>query len=260
MKILLQALLLAGYGAGGVLAWRTLRPATRALLHRCLPALALAHAALMGVLAADGAGAALDLSGAAVGFALVLLCVAWAQNAAWGVHGTYRFVLPLCAAAVLVPAVLEPGPRDAAGPGAAYWVHLFFAAMAYAFVVLAFIQMLVRGIEERRMPGDVTDDSLAPLLTIERLALRNTRVGLALLTLALASGAYFAVSGGDAVGLTHKNLFAALTWVTLAAYVAGHRAWGWRGRTARNYMGAGFAFLALSYFGTAFVLEVVLAR
>lgn len=261
-KILLQAILVAGYGAGGVLAWRGASPSSLRLLHRSLPALALAHAVLTAALSATGDGAGFDLSVAVVGFALVLLCTTWAQNVAWAVHGTYRFVLPVCALAALAPSFLPTHLKGAGSQGAVFWAHLFLAAMAYSFVLLAFVQLLVRRAEERAMRQDVgTAEGRTPLLTIERLAVRNAHAGLALLTLTLASGIYFAVAGPDgSVALNHKNLFAALTWATLLAFVVGHRVRGWRGRTALNYMGAGMVFLALSYFGTAFVLQVVLGR
>jgi len=53
---------------------------------------------------------------------------------------------------------------------------------------------------------------------------------------------------------------ALLAWVSLAGLIAGRRLLGWRGQTAVLWTGAGFTLMALGYFGSRFVLEVLLNR
>jgi ABC-type uncharacterized transport system permease subunit len=56
----------------------------------------------------------------------------------------------------------------------------------------------------------------------------------------------------------HHTVLALLAWVSLIILIAGRLAFGWRGRIAILWTGTGFALLALGYFGTRFVVEVML--
>jgi ABC-type uncharacterized transport system permease subunit len=86
-------------------------------------------------------------------------------------------------------------------------------------------------------------------------------VAFGLLTLTLATGLLYAETlFGAALRLDHKVLFAALSWATFAALLAGRWLRGWRGRTALRWTLAGFTMLLLAYVGSRFVLEVVLGR
>jgi ABC-type uncharacterized transport system permease subunit len=51
-----------------------------------------------------------------------------------------------------------------------------------------------------------------------------------------------------------------LAWVIFCAILIGRQRYGWRGRIAVNWILAGFLFLLLGYFGSKFVLELILMR
>ncbi len=51
-----------------------------------------------------------------------------------------------------------------------------------------------------------------------------------------------------------------LAWLVFGTLLWGRRYRGWRGRTAVRLTIGGILLLALSYFGSKWVLEVVLAR
>jgi ABC-type uncharacterized transport system permease subunit len=51
-----------------------------------------------------------------------------------------------------------------------------------------------------------------------------------------------------------------IAWVIFAVLLVGRRLYGWRGRVAVRLTLAGFVFLVLAYFGSKFVLEVLLGR
>ncbi|MFI3180951.1 MAG: cytochrome c biogenesis protein CcsA, partial [Methylococcales bacterium] len=51
-----------------------------------------------------------------------------------------------------------------------------------------------------------------------------------------------------------------LAWVIFCAILIGRQRYGWRGRVAVNWILVGFLFLLLSYFGSKFVLELILVR
>ena len=79
-------------------------------------------------------------------------------------------------------------------------------------------------------------------------------------------------AGGRAVGgvlfledifaqhLVHKTVLSLTAWLVFAVLLWGRFQFGWRGRTAIRWTLSGFAVLLLAYFGSKFVLELVLMR
>jgi ABC-type uncharacterized transport system permease subunit len=59
--------------------------------------------------------------------------------------------------------------------------------------------------------------------------------------------------------LVHKTVLSILAWVVFATLLMGRWLFGWRGRTAIRWTLGGFISLMLAYFGSKFVLEVLLA-
>ncbi|HNG60657.1 MAG TPA: cytochrome c biogenesis protein CcsA, partial [Cellvibrionaceae bacterium] len=57
-----------------------------------------------------------------------------------------------------------------------------------------------------------------------------------------------------------KTVFSLMAWATYALLLWGRHAWGWRGAAAMRWTFTGFAFLLLAYFGSKFVLELILQR
>ena len=62
------------------------------------------------------------------------------------------------------------------------------------------------------------------------------------------------------LNLVHKTVLALAAWAIFAFLLFGRWRFGWRGRTAARYTIAGFLVLAVAYFGSKFVLEILLGR
>ena len=128
-------------------------------------------------------------------------------------------------------------------------------AALQALVLMALEKRLHRGLPD---PGP---DSLPPLLTLERSLFRLVTAGYALLTLTVMSGALFSEQiFGKPLTFNHKTVFSLLSWMVFGGLLYGRHRYGWRGRTALKWILAGSALLLLAYFGSKFVLEVVLGR
>ena len=138
--------------------------------------------------------------------------------------------------------------------------HLLPAMLAYAFALVALAQFVNLQVAERRLKTGKMEKNAPPILALESACFRSVAAAFALLTVTLATGAAQAAMTPDFRLWTHKNIFAALTWLTFCALLIGRRARGWRGRSARVWAAAAFAFLALSYFGSRFVLQILLER
>jgi len=123
-------------------------------------------------------------------------------------------------------------------PGLA--LHVLLSLLAYALLTLAAAQAVVLSAQERllhsRRPGGLIR-ALPPLETMERLLF-----GLIL------------------VGFAHKTVLAVVAWLVYLVLLVGHWRLGWRGRTAVRWTLAGFFFLFLSYFGSKYVLEILLGN
>ncbi len=143
-------------------------------------------------------------------------------------------------------------------------IHLTLALLAYSLLFIASVQAILMGTLEKRLHRKSLgfgSQNLPPLLTLETLLFRLIGAGFAILTLALASGIFFSEEVfGQAIPLTHKTVFALLSWLVFGGLLAGRQLWGWRGRIAARWTVTGFVMLLLAYMGTKFVLEVLLHR
>ena len=128
-------------------------------------------------------------------------------------------------------------------------------ATVHALVMLAEEKWLHRGVLPpflRRLP---------PLLEMEALLFRILLAAFVLLTLTVVSGVFFSEQMfGKAFTLTHKVVFAILSWFIFGGLLAGHFFRGWRGRTAVRWTVVGFMMLLLAYVGSKVVLELILGR
>jgi ABC-type uncharacterized transport system permease subunit len=60
--------------------------------------------------------------------------------------------------------------------------------------------------------------------------------------------------------LAHKTILSLIAWLLFAMLLWGRWQFGWRGRTAIRWTYSGFIVLMLAYFGSKFVIELVLHR
>jgi ABC-type uncharacterized transport system permease subunit len=168
----------------------------------------------------------------------------------------------LFAAASLPPALLLPGsptPHSAIPPGVA--THILVSILAYSVMTIGACQATFLAVQNHqlrtggRMGGLI--NALPPLQSMEHLLFQILWAGEILLTLSIASGAIF-LEDLFAQHLAHKSFFAIAAWLIFAVLLWGRHQWGWRGQQAVRWTLAGFAILMLAYFGSKFVLEMVL--
>jgi len=259
--ILLYLAVAALYGAA---AWanapgRGLALAPRAILVAAALALHLALA-IAGVATPDGLDLSLPHALSIVAALTVLVAVATGALVKLPPIGVV--VLPVAALAAVLPALAPSAHRFPWAGEPWVTVHIGLALFAYAFFIVAAAQAIVMtGLEKRLHLGLADDEATPPLLTLERALFRLIAIGFVLLSLALASGAFFSERMfGRAFQFTHKNLFAIASWAVFGALVVGRWRYGWRGRRALRWILAGTALLVVAYLGTKFVLEVVLGR
>ncbi|GAA0638575.1 inner membrane protein YpjD [Halomonas beimenensis] len=170
-------------------------------------------------------------------------------------------LFPLAGVTLLL-ATGMPSPEKGTGMTPGIALHALSAALAFALLAIAAIQAVLLGVQNQALRhhhfrGVV--QSLPPLTTMERILFELVWAGMALLTLSIASGFLF-VDDMFAQHLIHKTVLSLAAWVLFAALLAGHHWLGWRGLRAVRWTLGGCLLLLLAYFGSKFVLEVLLAR
>ncbi len=151
-------------------------------------------------------------------------------------------------------------------------LHASVALLAYAALSLAGAQAVLLLVVERRLRNPQRSRTevgsqfwrrfgawLPPLSRLERQLFQLIGVGFLLLTLTLLSGGLF-ISNWFAQHLVHKTVLTIAAWLVFGTLLLGNWRFGWRGRQAAIATLVGMALLALAFFGTKFVLEVILKR
>jgi ABC-type uncharacterized transport system permease subunit len=95
------------------------------------------------------------------------------------------------------------------------------------------------------------------LIQTEQLLFKLLGMSWLLLSLTLLSGALF-VEDMLAQHLWHKTILTALSWLALLILLIGRIRYGWRGARAVHWTLGAMALLALAFFGSKFVLEMIL--
>jgi ABC-type uncharacterized transport system permease subunit len=143
-------------------------------------------------------------------------------------------------------------------------VHIVIALLAYGLLCLAAAQSLLLLVQERKLKQKHTGGvirALPPMELTETLMFHLIGVGFVLLTLTVISGVFFTEQiFGKPFSFTHHIVLAVSAWIVFAVLLFGRWRLGWRGRTAIRWTLGGFLLLVLAYFGSKFVLEVLLGR
>lgn len=172
------------------------------------------------------------------------------------------FLLPLAALGVVF-SLTYTTPRYVSGDmGIGLQLHVAISILAYAVLAIAACQAILLAFQERalrRKRPERVPSVLFPLQVQESLMFQMIGLGFFLLSLSLMSGIVF-VRDMFAQHLVHKTVLAIAAWVLFSVLLWGRWRYGWRGRTAIRWSLGGFLTLALAYFGSKIVLELILGR
>ncbi len=142
--------------------------------------------------------------------------------------------------------------------------HIVISLLAYSLLSLATIQSLLLLAQERELKHKHAGRfirALPPMETTEAVMFQMISLGFVLLTLTVASGVVFSESVfGKPFQLKHHIVLALSAWTVYGILLFGRWRLGWRGRAAIFWTLGGFMLLLLGYFGSKFVLEVLLGR
>ena len=182
-------------------------------------------------------------------------------------HSLYLFVflisiltLSACLVANALVSVPTATPRSVSAP---LLLHIVVSVFAYSILTLAACQSILVLTMEWRIRNRAAAEllrALAPLESLEAMLFRFLWWGLTILTVSIGTGFLFLADKFSAHLSQHHTVLSVASWVVYASLLAGHKKFGWRGVTTTRWSLVAFVLLALAYFGTKFVIELLLQR
>ncbi|PCJ12115.1 MAG: phosphohydrolase [Gammaproteobacteria bacterium] len=140
-------------------------------------------------------------------------------------------------------------------------VHIILSIFAYSVLTVAGGQAILLAMQDYRLKRKQTSGLvklLPPLQTMEHLLFEMLWAGVFLLSASILSGLIF-LDDIFAQHLVHKSILSILAWVVFVGLLIGRYFLGWRGTLAIRWTLVGFLLLMMAYFGSKFVIEVILA-
>lgn len=140
--------------------------------------------------------------------------------------------------------------------------HILFSLLAYSLLSIAVAQAILLAVQDRYLRNKHPSGflrSLPSLETMETMLFRIVTLGVLALTVSLLSG-FIYLEDMFAQHLVHKTILSLIAWSVFVVLLFGHYKFGWRGRIAFKWSISGFTLLMLAYFGSKFVIELVLQQ
>lgn len=209
-------------------------------------------------------GAGLELS-----FFTVFSLVAWVITAMLlffaarlAVENLAIGVLPIAVIAVLLRTLSSESPVLSQHLPAGLQAHILVSIISYSLLSIAALQAILLFIQDRQLHNKHPAGfirALPPLETMEHLLFQLITAGFIVLSISLLSGLFYLE---DILGqhLVHKTVLSIGAWLLFAILLWGRWRFGWRGATATRWTLTGFVLLLLAYFGSKFVIELILVR
>jgi len=140
--------------------------------------------------------------------------------------------------------------------------HILFSLLAYSILSIAVAQALLLYIQDKYLHNKHPYGflhSLPSLETMQILLFRIIALGVIALSISLLSGFVY-LDDMFAQHLVHKTILSLIAWAVFVVLLWGHYKFGWRGKIAIKWTMSGFILLMLAYFGSKFVIELILKQ
>lgn len=175
-------------------------------------------------------------------------------------HSLGLIILPLCALAIIITWMIPQLTRVPVPANAGLGLHIFSSLLAYSVLMVAAALAVTLNFQHRRLHSQQPLGTFKHFPTIqdmEILLFQFIVLGVLLLSVSLLTG-YLHVEHIFGRGQLHKTVLSVLAWLVFVGLLFGRMTFGWRGPTAIRWTLWGFGLLALAYFGSKFVREIIL--
>jgi ABC-type uncharacterized transport system permease subunit len=210
-----------------------------------------------------------NANGLLLGFFPVAALISW-FIAATTLIGSLRLaidklLIPLYALAALTLLAMLLFPQIDATPtkvSPGISAHIIISILAYSILTIAACQAGALWLQNHALKSHQVNGIikvLPPLQTMEEMLFQMITSGTVLLAGSIITGAIF-LDDIFAQYLAHKTVFSITALLIFSVLLWGRYQNGWRGTVAIRWTLIGFAALMLGYFGSKFVLELILQK
>lgn len=168
-------------------------------------------------------------------------------------------VYPMAAILIMIDTILPNSEKITPLTGG-LGLHVILSILAYSILIMAAIQAVLLYLQNKQLKSHNTSGlirALPPLQTMDALLFEMIWIGMVILTAAFIIGWPYIIDIKEQ-HLLHKTALSIMSWIVYATLLFGRFNFGWRGITASRWTLVGTTFLVLAYFGSKFVLELVL--
>lgn len=176
------------------------------------------------------------------------------------VQNLLTLVLPIGAAAIIASLLGDSDFQARQSLAPALAMHILFSVVAYSILFMAACQSVLLAYLEHALKHKTSIHALRllpPLESMEALLFTLLWTGIVTLTAAILTGFAF-LDDMFAQHVVHHTVLALASWMLYAVLLAGRHFFGWRSRTATYWTLIAFSLLVLGYFGSKFVMEILL--
>lgn len=177
------------------------------------------------------------------------------------VENLFILIFPLALMTVLLEIFFEGNYAPRADITSGILAHIMLSVVAYSLLTIAAAQAVLLSFGDSQLRHHHLGilRNMPPLETMEQLMFEMLWVGLVFLTASIATGFLF-LEDLSGPGLVHHTVITLSAWLVFAVLLWGRYQLGWRGAVASRWALVGFVLLALGYFGSKLVLEIILGR
>ncbi len=226
-----------------------------------LPAVIL-HGLINYQLIGTPAGLNLNLFSSASLVTWIMVCFVLLASLKAPVQNLLVLILPLAVVAIGAELIFDSAFTPIADLSAPLVWHIMLSIVAYSILFMAACQSVLLAMLEDRLRSKQAYTLvrlLPPLETMESLLFTLLWAGVAVLTASIATGFLF-LDDLFAQRVVHHTALSLAAWVIYTTLLVGHQFFGWRGTTAVRWALIAFTLLLLGYFGSKFVIEVLLGE
>jgi ABC-type uncharacterized transport system permease subunit len=174
----------------------------------------------------------------------------------------FLVLFPIAVLSILSSTFLPSYSQPLATLTAGVALHSILGIAAFSLITIAAIQSLLLAWLNKELKQHHFRPALRhipPLQTMEELLFEIIRYGFATMVAVILTGFIF-MEDMFAQHLVHKTVLTLLSCAVFGILLWGRHVKGWRGKMALRWILSGYGVLLLAYFGSKFVLELLLDR
>jgi ABC-type uncharacterized transport system permease subunit len=195
-------------------------------------------------------------------FSWVMVAIVLVSSLRKPLENLFLVLFPIAVLSLLSATLLPGSSEPLQGLGGGVVLHSVLGIVAFSLITIAAVQAVLVAWLNRELKRHHFHPALRhvpPLQTMEALLFEIIHYGFGALLAVIATGFLF-MDDMFAQHLAHKTALTLVSCAVFGVLLWGRHVQGWRGKVALRWILSGYGVLLLAYFGSKFVLELLLDR